>query len=180
MAMDPPHRLGLLFGVWRTREARAWKSVGSADTVFDLARTSPPTAARVLARFPDLLLFHRPERDIEDLIGPLLICSRGVAVGGYLTADPDADVHLTANGRELIFGRHRIELARELPTEFVEVIRQWLGFRTEKMLPFIDGYLSPGTGEISTRVLRPFCRQCLSCGTVSVVSVGAVGRQVPS
>ncbi len=93
MAMEPAHRLGLLFGVWRTREARAWRSVGAATTVFDLARTSPPTASRVLAQFPDLLLFHRPERDIEDLVGPLLICSRGVAVGGYLTADPDADVH---------------------------------------------------------------------------------------
>jgi hypothetical protein len=178
MMMEPAHRLGLLFGVWRTREAQAWQSVGPAETVFDLARTSPPTAARILARFPDLLLFCRPEWNIEVLVGPLLICSRGLAVGGYLTADPDAVVRLTASGRELVFGQHRIELARELPTEFVEVVRQWLRFRTDTMLPFIEGYLSPGSGESSTRVLTPFCRRCLSCGTVSVASVGAVGRRV--
>lgn len=180
MMMEPAHRLGLLFGVWRTREAQEWQSVGPAETVFDLARTSPPTAARVLAQFPDLLLFSRPEWDIEVLIGPLLICSRGLAVGGYLTADPDAAVRLTANGRELVYGRHRIELARELPAEFIQVIRRWLRFRTDSMLPFIEGYLSPGSGRSAIRVLRPFCRRCSTCGTVSAVSVGAVGRRVLS
>src|SRR5205823_986965 len=83
------HRLGLMFGLWRTRAAKAWQVVGPADTAFDLARTSPPTAARVLAKFPDLLLFHRPEPAVEDLVGPVLVCARGVAVGGHLVADPD-------------------------------------------------------------------------------------------
>jgi hypothetical protein len=180
MAMEPAHRLGLLFGVWRTREAQAWKSVSPATTVFDLARTSPPTAARVLAEFPDLLLYHRPERHVEDIVGPLLICCRGVAVAGQLTADPDAEVELAVNGRELVFGRHRIELNFKLSAEFVELIRRWLRFRVEAVVPYIDGYLSHGSGESSSRVLRPFCRKCSSCGTLSVVSVGAVGREMPS
>jgi predicted RNA-binding Zn-ribbon protein involved in translation (DUF1610 family) len=180
IAVEPGHRLGLLFGVWRTRAAKAWQAVGPADTVFDLARTSPPTAARVLAKFPDLLLFHRPEQAVEDLVGPVLVCARGVAVGGQLTTDPDADVRLERGGRELIFGRHRIDLPRRLPAEFPELVQKWLQFRAEGLLPFIDGYLSPGSAEASRRVLGPFCRRCLACGTVSAVASGAVGRPVPA
>jgi hypothetical protein len=180
MAVEPAHRLGLLFGLWRTRAAKAWESVAPADTVFDLARTSPPTAARVLARFPDLLLFHRPGEGIEDLVGPVLVCGRGVAVGGHLTADPDADVRLARDGRELVLGRHRVESPRRLPDELPELVKKWLRFRVEALLPFIDGYLSPGSAEVSRRVLGPFCRRCLACGTVSTVGRGAVGRQVVS
>ena len=178
MAVEPAHRLGLLSGLWRTRAAKAWESVAPADTVFDLARTSPPTAARVLARFPDLLLYHRPDPAVEDLVGPLMVCSRGVAVAGFLTADPDADVRLQANGRELIFGRHRVEVSRRLPAEYPELLTKWLHFRAEVLLPFIDGYLSPGSAEVSRRVLGPYCRRCLACGAVSAVASGAIGRPV--
>jgi len=178
MAVEPSHRLGLLFGVWRTQAAKAWESVAPADTVFDLARTSPPTAARVLARFPDLLLFHRPEPRVEELIGPVMVCSRGIALDEYLTADPDASVRLVAGGQELVLGRHRIEVARRLPEEFPELIQKWLRFRTEKLLPFTDGYLSPGLVEVPRRVLGPYCRRCRVCGTVSAVASGAVGRPV--
>jgi hypothetical protein len=180
MMMEPVHRLGLLFGLWRSRDEQAWRSVGDAMSVFELARTSPPTAIRILAQFPDLLLVHHLEEEIEALVGPVLVCSRGVAVGGLLTADPEAKVRLVGDGSELVFGQHRLELAGELPLEFLALIRQWLRFRTEMMLPFIEGYRSPGSADISARVLRPFCRCCLSCGTVSVVSVGAIAQRVPN
>ncbi len=180
MAVEPTHRLGLLFGLWRTRAAKSWESVGLADTVFDLARTSPPTAARVLARFPDLLLYHRSDLAIEDLVGPVMVCSRGVAVAGFMTADPDADVRLSDNQRELVFGRHRIEVSSKLPAELPALLTKWLRFRAESLLPFIDGYLSPGSAEVSRRVLGPFCRHCFACGTVSAVASGAIGRPVTS
>ncbi len=175
MVVEPSHRLGLLFGLWRSREAKAWHSVGHGDTVFDIARRLPRTAAGLLERFPDLLLYHRPEREIESHLGPVLVCARGVAVGGYLTADPDADVRLLPGGRELIFGRHRIEVAERLPADFPKSLRKWLRFRVENLLPFIDGYLSPGAEEVAKRVLGPFCRRCIVCGTVSVIGCGAVG-----
>jgi hypothetical protein len=177
MAVEPAHRLALLFGLWRTRPARAWESAAPAETVFDLARTAPPTAARLLARFPDLLLIHRPEPEIDALVGPVLVCGRGVAVGGFLAADPDADVRF-GSGRELIFGRHRLDLPRRPPAEYLGVVRGLLRFRAEGLVPFIDGYLAPGSVAVSRRVLGPFCRRCLACGTVSAVTCGAVGRVV--
>jgi hypothetical protein len=176
MAVEPSHRLGLLFGLWRTRDAKAWKSVAEAHTVFDLARRLPRTAAGVLARFPDLMLYHRPEPVAEALVGPVLVCARGVVVGGELAADPDAEVRLAAGGRELVFGRHRIALPRKLPDDFADTVRAWLRFRAEGLLPFIDGYLAPGSAEVARRVLGPFCRKCKACGTVSAMGCGVVGR----
>ena len=177
MAVEPTHRLGLLFGLWRTRTEVSWESVAPADTVFELARTSPPTAARVLARYPDLLLYHRPDPAIEDLVGPVMVCSRGVAVAGLLTADPDAEVRLSSDDRVLIFGRHRIEVPRRLPDEFPELLTNWLRYRANVLLPFIDGYLSAGSAEVSRRVLGPFCRSCRTCGTVSAVTRGEFGQR---
>jgi hypothetical protein len=176
--VEPAHRLGLLHGLWRTREATAWESVGEALTVFELARRVPRTAAGVLSRFPDLLLFHRPAPEVESLVGPVLVCARGVAVGGKLTADPDAEVRVVARGRELILGRHRVAVGGRLPAEFAGVVKQWLRFRADALVPFIDGYLAGGGGDAARRVMVPFCRKCLACGTVSVVGRGVVGRAV--
>jgi hypothetical protein len=178
MAVEPTHRLGLLFGLWQAREAQAWHSVGHGNTVFELTRRFPRTASGVLARFPDLLLYHRPEREVEDLIGPVLVCARGVAVAGNLTADPDADVRLARGGRELIFGHHHIEVPTKLPADLPEMLRKWLQFRAEALVPFIDGYRMPGSKDIAKHVLGPFCRRCLRCGTVSVMGCGAIGRRV--
>jgi hypothetical protein len=178
MSVEPTHRLGLLYGLWRTRTARAWERVAPAETVFDLTRNAPFTSARVLAKFPDLLLYHRPDGPAEDLIGPVMICGRGVAVAGRLAADPDADVRPDRGGRELVFGRHRVELRGKLPADFFGTLRGWLRFRAEVLVPFIDGYLAPGSAEVSRRVLGPFCRKCRACGAVSAVSCGAIGREV--
>lgn len=178
MAFEPAHRLAMLFGLWRTRTRRAWEAVAAADTVFDLAHTSPPTAARLLGRFPDLLLIHWPQAPVDELVGPVLVCSRGVAVGGHFVADPDANVRFVDEGHTLLYGWHRLELARKVPPEFLGVIRGLLRFRAERLLPFIDGYLAPGSGDVSRRLLVPFCRRCPNCGTLSAVTCGALGRTV--
>jgi hypothetical protein len=178
MGVEPSHRLGFLHGIWRARAERPWEAVAPAETVFDLARTSPPTAMRVLSRFPDLLLYDRPEPIVEAMLGPILICSRGVSVGGHLIADPDARIELDDNGHELIFGRHRIEVARPLPLDLPLRLTKWLRFRVEVLVPFIDGYLAPGSSVVARRALGPFCRRCRSCGTVSAITAGAIGRAV--
>lgn len=178
MAVEPSHRLGFLHGVWRARAERPWEAVAPAETVFDLARTAPPTAMRVLSRFPDLLLFHRPEPRVEEAIGPILVCSRGVSVAGHLVADPDAKIELKGDGQELIFGRHRVEVTRPLPGDLPALLTKWLRFRAEVLVPFIDGYLAPGSSMVARRALGPFCRRCHGCGTISAVATGAVGRAV--
>jgi hypothetical protein len=180
MAVEPTHRLGLLFGIWKTRKSKSWESVAKADTVFTLARNSPPTAAHLLAHYPDLLLVHRPDRDIEVLLGPVLICARGVSIDRVFTADPGAEVRLSSEGRELVFGRHRIDASRRLPGDLPALIRKWLHYRAEVLVPFIEESLASGSEEVVQRVLGPFCRRCLACGTISAVSAGAIGQVIPT
>jgi uncharacterized C2H2 Zn-finger protein len=179
MLVEPTHRLGLLFGLWRHRDGEPWRSVGDAVTVYDLARSAPPTAARLLAQFPDVLLVHRTKGNLEALLGPILVCARGVSIGGVLTADPDAEVRLTNEGRRLVFGRHRLDVAMPLPGETPERLVSWLRFRAEVLMPFIEESASAGPEPVRQRILGPFCRRCLSCGTISAVSVGAIGQPIP-
>ncbi|MBA4187291.1 MAG: hypothetical protein C0467_04650 [Planctomycetaceae bacterium] len=178
MSAESAPRLRLLFGLWQTREAQAWHAVGHGDTVFDIARKLPRDAASTLARFPDLLLSHRPERAVEDLIGPVLICVRGVAVAGQLVADPDAEVRLEADGRVLAFGRHRIEAREPLPNDFPVVVRRWLQFHAEWLTTLDEGHSATGTPAVAERVLAPFCQRCGECGVISAVGCGEVGRRV--
>ena len=175
MSVEPANRLALLHGLWRTRDAHAWHSVGHGDTVFDLARKLPRHAAGVLERFPDLLLSHRPERAVEDLIGPVLICARGVAIGDHLLADPDAEVRLESRGRVLIFGRHRIEVRRPLPDDLPDTVSGWLQFRAQWLLTLGEGGFDAGRLAVSQRVLAPFCRRCNNCEAVSTMGYGSVG-----
>ncbi len=181
MAVQPLHRLGLLFGLWVTRNAERWGKVAPAKTLFDLCRTDPEEASRVLKLVPDLLLYHRPDPDTESELGPVLICGRGVIVGGTMLADPDSDVSVrkvAGGGYELTFGRHRHALSRRPVENFSNIIRGWLQYRASELLSYINGYLEPGTREVNNRVLTPFRLKCGTCGTVSVIAVGQVGTPV--
>lgn len=183
MALEPLHRLALFAGVWHLRNSRRWERIAPADTVFELCRVSPNLSGRVLPDYPDLLLYHRPDPAIESQLGPVLVCGRGVMVGGVMVADPDADVRVVKLGRfgggyDLAFGPHRLRLTRKPPDDFAETLRGWLHFRATVLLPYIDGYLEPGSREVYERLLAPFCRRCRSCGTVSAVSVGTIGTQI--
>jgi hypothetical protein len=183
MAVEPLHRLALLSGVWQLRNSRPWNRIGPADTVFELARIAPNLSGRVLADCPDLLLYCQPEPQVQSELGAVLVCGRGVVVAGVMVADPDAEVRVVRSGRfgggwELVYGRHRIRLAHKLPDAFVTQLRKWLEFRATVLLPFIDGYLQPGSREVHDRILRPFSRRCRHCGSVSAVTAGRVGTLV--
>ena len=183
MLVEPLHRLGLLQGVWAMRAARKWERIASADSVFDLCRIAPNISGRILTDFPDLLLYHRPDPDTEAQLGPVLVCARGVIVGGRMLADPDTEVRIEKASRfgagfELIFGPHRLALDRKPTGDFADTIREWLRFRAWALLPLLDNYLSPGSPEVSARILKPFERRCSKCGTVSAIAVGKVGRPV--
>jgi hypothetical protein len=180
MSVEPVHRLALLQGVWAMRPARRWERIAAAESVFDLCRIAPVVSGRVLADYPDLLLFHRPDPDTEAQLGPVLICARGIAVGGRMLADPDADIRIVKGGRsggaELLFGPHRLPLERTPAGDLAGALREWLRFRAWALLPLLDNYLSPGSEEIARRVLAPFQRKCPRCGVIAAISVGKIGR----
>jgi hypothetical protein len=183
MAVDPPHRLGLLYGVWLLWTSPRWEQIGPAVAVFELCRHSPHVSGRLLTQFPDLLLAHRPDPDTEAELGPVLVCGRGVAVGGQLAADPDAVVHAMKGGLfggwVLRFGPHHIRVTRRPPEEFLETVRRLLRLRSRVLLPMIEGYLNPGPPEVGERLLGPFSTTCPRCGTISAVTAGRVGITRP-
>jgi hypothetical protein len=181
MAVEPLHRLGLLYGLWALRNIRRWEKVGKADSVFDLARG--PVGGRFLRQFPDLLLAHDLDPDSEADLGPVLVCGRGVAVGGAMVSNPDAEIRVVKGPRggfELVYGRHRLRMEHRPPDGFAEKLRGWLQLRATVLLPYIDGYLEPGSPDVTNRVLGPFRRSCWRCGTVSGVAVGKIGTPVPA
>lgn len=173
---EPAAHLSLVFGLWQTRDAHRWHAVGHGNTVFDTARTLPRDAADTLAAFPDLLLSHRPERAVEDAVGPVLICARGVAVAGRLVTDPEAEVRLEPGGRVLVFGRHRLAVDAPLPADFPGVVRRWLAFR-EGWLAELGRVPAGGDPEASRRLLGPLARVCAACGAAGVVGAGLIGRR---
>src|SRR5262249_2585265 len=105
----------------------------------------------------------------------------GGGTGAGVAADPAADVRVVKGGRsgyELIFGRHRLKLDRRPPDSFAEVVRGWLKFRATVLLPYIDGYLEPGSREVASRVLGPFRLGRGRCGVVSAVAGGKIGTPI--
>jgi predicted RNA-binding Zn-ribbon protein involved in translation (DUF1610 family) len=171
MGVEPLHRLALLHGVAKMQPDRGWERIARAESVFELCRSAPNIGGRLLAEFPDLLLCHRPDPDTEAQLGPVLICTRGIAVGGRMLADPQTEVSLEkAGGRiELVFGPHRFPLERQPIGDLPGVIREWLRFRAWALLPLLDNYLLAGSPAITARVLKPFRTRCPQCGTSATI-----------
>ena len=173
---DPaPAHLRALHWLWRNKHLRRWEEVGSAKTVFDVAETSPNAAKKVLGQYPDAVLRIEVDDAIEEELGPVLVCSSGIVVGGATVADPDAAVQLSANGRELQFGSHRIGLDRKASAKLVQLLRGWLKFRARVMIPGSE-HPEPRSGPSrASGVLAPLALQCPLCSEISVVRSGKLG-----
>lgn len=169
----PTHHLALLYGVWVHRTSRPWARIGDAQTVFELAETSPATAAKVLATAPGTLLVRDAHPGATADLGPVLVTTVGVSVGGVTTPDPAALVRLEADGRELVFAKHRLRLSRAVPAEFATELKAWLRFRAEDMASYPAVYL-PAPARPASPLLAPFVARCPECGTACVPVVGAI------
>jgi predicted RNA-binding Zn-ribbon protein involved in translation (DUF1610 family) len=180
MAFDLPHRLALLFGLWQGRRQRRWESVAPAQTVFELANTAPHIATDLLTRYPDLLLVHLPPAEIEQLVGPLCVCSRGVAVGESILADVESRIELADGGRVLVLGRHKLHLQRQMPLEFLNVIRGYLRYWAKDLVESLEGSLGRGNTTLPHRLVRQLAQVCPSCGAVATIHCGALGRRLDS
>jgi hypothetical protein len=170
----PPHHVALLYGVWLNRVGAPWRRVGEALTVFELSATSPATANRLLTHAPGLLLVGATHPDAEAELGPILVTATGVSVGGVSVLDPAATVSVESAGRELAFGKHRLQLDRAIPESFAEELKAWLRFRAEVVAAFPAMYLPPEPPPAS-RLLARFVVRCV-CGTECLPVVGAIAH----
>lgn len=172
----PPHHLALLYGVWVHRNARPWARVGDAQTVFDVAATSPATTAKLLAAVPGVLLVRDAGPNVTADLGPVLITTVGVSVGGVVSPDPVAVVRLEDDGRELIFAKHRLRLSRAVAVEFAIELKGWLRFRAEVLAAYPAVYL-PADPRPASRLLGPFVATCPECGTACVPVAGKIASR---
>ncbi len=171
----PPHHVALLYGVWVHRVAQPWASVGESQTVFQLTATSPATAAKLLAGAPGVLLVCETHPDVAAELGPVLIMSVGVSLGGVVTPDPAAEVRVEVGGRVLVFAKQQFRLDRAIPEEFASELKAWLRFRAEGMAAYPAMYLNEQT-QGASRLLVPFVVRCAACGTECLPVLGAVAR----
>ncbi|MBN9519665.1 hypothetical protein J0H58_14280 [bacterium] len=176
MAVEPLSRLGLQYAVWSLREEEPWRDYAPTETAFELARVAPTLGGRLLADYPDLLLYHRPPPGVDEALGWVLVCARGVVVGGQTVADPDAEVRVEGGrligSATLTFGPHRFSLPRRPPSGFVATLKRVLRVRTEVVLPHLDAALAAAPAHPGLAALARRCR----CGADVLVSPGRVGR----
>lgn len=172
-----PGDLGPLYAVWQGRVGRPWGHLGESRTVFEVAHDTPVAGRRLLAAYPDLLFRIDLGEAAEAMIGPVLVLGRGVSVGGVTVADPDARVEVVqaANGPRLIFGTHQLELTGRLPARTVELLRGWLRFRADKLLPLADQLAGRRSAGKVAALLAPLAVDCHLCGTRCVHRTGRLG-----
>ena len=109
---DGVARLKLL---WLYRPRRLWQRIGSATTVFDLARY-PKLAENYLRQRPDLLLFQATGG--SDEAAPILVCEEGVVYRDVVITDPRIPIRVRARslvrggGFELTIGERVVSLPR--------------------------------------------------------------------
>lgn len=128
-------RLRLL---WMYRHRRLWQKVGSATSVFDIARF-PTLAGIYLKARPDLLLFQPTAGNTSDS-APILICEEGIVYRESILKDTRTRMEvvprskLMGGGYELKIGDARYPF-REDPSLLVKRLKAWAAFLFDEFLP---------------------------------------------
>jgi hypothetical protein len=172
-----PDHLGLLYAVWRGREARPWSAAGEASSIFELALESPAEARPVLADDPDAVLRIHLPHEVEAVLGTVLLTARGVTIADRSVADPAAVIETvrTPGGWRLQFGPHRFTLEGKLPDRAPDSLRAWVKLWAEKLSPAATQSASRGPGKRVVSMLAPLAVACPLCGAQSVIRTGRVG-----
>jgi hypothetical protein len=78
-------------------------------------------------------------------------------------------------GWRLQFGPHRIPLDEKVPSRLADLLRGWLRYRGDKLLPAAEPFAQRGPGPRARGMLAPLAVGCPLCGTVCVHRVGRLG-----
>lgn len=165
-------RLRLL---WLYRPHRLWQRIGSATTVFDLARY-PSLSENYLKLRPDLLLFQAAGGPDEG--SPILVCEQGVVFRDELiTRDTPirtrAKSLVRGGGYELTVG-DRVFKFREDPTLLARRLKGWSAFLFDEFLPRARLLARRRSAE-GDRVIGQKAVGCPECGTTFLALAGEIG-----
>lgn len=169
--------------VWRGRNTEPWASVGKADSIFELASSSPAAARRVLTAHPDALLkVTLPDNADRDL-GDTVLTPNGLLVGGKVLADPDSEFLLSrsasGSGWWLVMGAERVTLGRKLTTDVAGVLREWVRYWAKKLVPQAEALADRSSGARVAKLLAAAAVTCPLCGAGCVCRAGKLGDPWP-
>jgi hypothetical protein len=170
---DGLSRLRLL---WLYRPRRLWQRVGSATTVFDLARY-PRLAENYLKLRPDLLLFQASGGSGE--VAPILVCEEGVVYRDVVITDPGTRIRTKAKsivrggGYELTID-DRVFKFREDPTILAHRLRGWTHFLFEEFLPRAR-MLTRRRSAHGDRLISQKAMTCTECRRTFLGLTGEIG-----
>jgi hypothetical protein len=170
---DGLSRLKLL---WLYRPRRLWQRVGSATTVFDLARY-PKLAENYLRQRPDLLLFQASGG--SDEAAPILVCEEGVVYRNVVIDDPDIPIRVRARslvrggGYELTIDDAVFKF-REDPTLLARRLKGWAAFLFDEFLPRAR-LLTRRRSDIGDRLLLQKATKCAECRRMFLGLTGEIG-----
>ena len=137
-ASEDRNGLARLRLLWLYRSRRLWQRVGSATSVFDLARY-PTLTDLYLRRRPDLLLLQ-PSGDTDVTTDPILICEEGVVFRDSIVREGDADIRVRAKpagkggGFELQMGDEKYAFGDD-PAVLARRLQEWARFLFQEFLP---------------------------------------------
>jgi hypothetical protein len=171
-AADADHLAGL-FAVWQLAGNRGWSAVGPATTVFDLAANAPATARRLLTAHPDTLLRLDLGEAATAAVGAVVLTSRGLVAGGLLADDPDDRIE--AVGGKLRVGGGLLAAEAPIPAKLPDQLRQWLIWRTGRLLPKADAALERRPRPAAADRLAAVVADCPLCGARCAWRTGRLG-----
>ncbi len=170
---DGVARLKLL---WLYRQRRLWQRIGSATTVFDLARY-PKLAENYLRQRPDLLLFQATGG--SDEAAPILVCEEGVVYRDVVITHPRIPIRVRARslvrggGFELTIGEELFRF-REDPTLLARRLKGWAEFLFDEFLPRAR-LLVHRRSAIGDHLLTQKATTCIECRRTFAGLVGEIG-----
>jgi hypothetical protein len=168
--------LGQLYALWKSRNNRPWSNIGEALTVFELAKDVPNAGRKILTDFPDTLLRIPVQDVIEDQLGPILLTTRGLVVGGKLLGDPDGPIEQQEPEEDdwrLRFGTYRFKLNKRLPNRFVQSLQEWMRLWTDRYAAHAEN-LGKRTEKLP-HIIAPLAVHCPLCDEAIVIRRGLLG-----
>ncbi len=182
MGMPTPMRLQVACAVWRGKNSEPWAHIGTAVTLFELAKKSPAASRKILVACPDALLKLTMPEAVQRTLGDVLLTPRGLVIGNSLLTDPDIAIDLgrspRGSGWILKLGREFINLDRKLPSEMIPVFSAWLRYRVDKLLPLAETITRSNPAKVRT-LLGPLADTCALCGAESIGRTGKVADPWP-
>jgi uncharacterized C2H2 Zn-finger protein len=173
-----PDYLRLLQIIHANPDGELWAKLGSATTIFELAKNSPVESRKLLAVHPDALLILEVGDTIEAETGLIVLTARGLVVGPVLLSDPDTPIDMAKAGNglwRLQMGTNRLPLNQKLPDRLPVLLKAWLRFRTATLLPLAERDDARVPSALAVAILSPLVVACPLCNTESLHRTGRIG-----